>query len=143
MLFKPWKNGRLTKYALNNMSGCWLHALCWLKDEEIGGLDEKWNCLEGWSDPLIDPKVVHFTRGTPDMPGHEDAPYAQEWRRTLNGAEWRAQPTARGFYWVCDDHWTDGDHKIVEYKGESLEANPYRYWLGPLEPPMKALSYAA
>jgi len=27
----------------------------------------------------IDPKLVHFTRGTPDMAGHEGAAYAQAW----------------------------------------------------------------
>lgn len=69
----------LTKYAVNNQPGAWLHGLLWAPDEEIGGLPEEWNWLEGWSDPEIDPKIVHFTRGTPDMKGCEDAAYAKEW----------------------------------------------------------------
>ena len=28
----------------------------------------------------LNPKAVHFTRGTPDMPGYENVPYADEWR---------------------------------------------------------------
>ena len=59
------------------------NALLWLMDEDVGSLDEKWNWLEGWSDPEIDPKIVHFTRGTPDMEGHENVPYADEWWATL------------------------------------------------------------
>lgn len=132
MLFRPWRNRGLTKYALNNMTGAWLHALCWLKDDEIGALDPAWNWLEGWSDPSIDPKIAHFTRGTPDMPGHEDAPYADEWRAALIGRQWAAQPDEPGLYMVCDDHWTDGDYDIIDYRGEPIGANPRRYWLGPL-----------
>jgi len=83
MLFRPSRNKSLTKYALNNQTGSWLHGMLWLSDEEIGDLPEEWNWLEGWSDPNINPKVVHFTRGTPDMPGYEDTAYADEWRATL------------------------------------------------------------
>lgn len=76
----------LTKYQLNNMSGSFLHGFMWLDDELIGDLPEGWNWLEGWSSPDIDPKVIHFTRGTPDMVGHEDAAYAEEWWESLGTA---------------------------------------------------------
>ncbi len=79
MLFRPSKNQALTKYWLNNQSGSWLQSMLWLEEGQIGGLPEEWNWLEGWSSPNIDPKVVHFTRGTPDMPGYEDVAYADEW----------------------------------------------------------------
>ena len=81
MLLKPSRCTELTKYAVNNQTGQWLHAMCWAKEEEIGCLPDEWNWLEGWSSPNIDPKIVHYTRGTPDMPGTEDAGYAEEWRR--------------------------------------------------------------
>jgi hypothetical protein len=79
MAFNPWRNRALSKYALNNMSKQWLHRLLWLEDDAIGGLPDTWNWLEGFSDPAIDPKLVHYTRGTPDMPGYEDSAYADEW----------------------------------------------------------------
>ncbi len=88
MVMRPGRCAGLTPYAVNNMPGDWLHGFCWIDAEEIGGLPEEWNWLEGWSSPDIDPKVVHFTRGTPDMPGYEDAAFAAEWRRAL--AETRA-----------------------------------------------------
>ncbi len=80
MAFNVWRNRALTGYRVNNASKAWLHQLSWLEDDEIGGLPEAWNWLEGHSDPSIEPKLVHFTRGTPDFPGYADAAYADEWR---------------------------------------------------------------
>lgn len=79
MLMRPSKCRSMNIYKLNHWTGGDLHALKWLDDEMIGSLDESWNWLEGWSDTAIEPKIVHFTRGTPDMAGHEDVPYAREW----------------------------------------------------------------
>src|SRR5262245_17886039 len=61
-------NKRLTLEAINSLPGRDLHRLCWLKDNEIGGLDPRWNWLADVSDPAIDPAIVHFTNGLPDMP---------------------------------------------------------------------------
>lgn len=83
MVLRPARCRALTPYAVNNRHRDWLHGLRWLDDSEIAGLPEAWNWLEGHSDPAIAPKAVHFTRGTPDMPGHEGAAYAGEWRATL------------------------------------------------------------
>lgn len=68
---------------INSVPGLKLHAFWWLADALIGALPEAWNWLEGHSDFLIDPKAVHYTRGTPDMPGHENAAFADEWRSYL------------------------------------------------------------
>ena len=76
--------------ALNSLPGRELHAFCWLKDSEIGFLPESWNWLDGSSDAAIDPAAVHFTRGTPDMPGWHGTRYAGEWRRYAAGFERRA-----------------------------------------------------
>lgn len=76
-------NAALTVELVNTLPGRDLHALCWLKDEQIGELAPEWNFLVGHSDPTIDPKVVHFTSGTPDMAGYENQPHADAWRSAL------------------------------------------------------------
>jgi hypothetical protein len=65
----------------NTLPGRDLHRLCWLQDDEIGEIDAAWNFLVGHSDPSIEPKVVHFTDGVPDMAGFENAVFADLWRR--------------------------------------------------------------
>jgi lipopolysaccharide biosynthesis glycosyltransferase len=77
-------NNSLTLDMINTLPGRDLHRFCWLDDSEIGELDPKWNFLVGHSDlKNIDPVVVHFTEGTPDMPGYENVPYSAEWRAEL------------------------------------------------------------
>lgn len=67
----------------NTLPGRDLHRFCWLDDDEIGELDPSWNFLVGHTTGVDDPQVVHFTSGTPDMPGYEDTPFADEWRSEL------------------------------------------------------------
>ena len=76
-------NRALTPALVNTAKGRDLHAFAWLDDEQIGGLPETFNWLEGWSSHDIEPAAVHYTRGCPDMPGYEDAAYADEWRAEL------------------------------------------------------------
>ena len=64
---------------LTSRQGLWLHGFGWLKDQEIGHVPETWNWLDGYSDPLIEPKAVHFTRGTPDMIRDCHSVYAADW----------------------------------------------------------------
>ena len=78
MLMNTEKCWNLTKYAVNNSTGSFLHQMCWLRDDEIGTLPEEWNWLDGWSSPGTKAKIVHFTRGTPDMTG-EHSSYGEEW----------------------------------------------------------------
>ena len=68
---------------VNEWPGRRLHAFEWLPDDCIGELPGEWNWLEGHSDPALNAKGVHFTRGTPDMTGYENIPYADEWRACL------------------------------------------------------------
>ncbi len=68
---------------VNEVPGRDLHAFRWLEDSEIGALGREWNHLVGWSDPQIKPMQVHFTEGTPDMPGYEKCDFADEWRSEL------------------------------------------------------------
>lgn len=70
---------RCTLFNANTQHKHWLHGFSWLKDEEIGELPIEWNWLEGASDPAVEPKAVHFTRGLPCLPGYEDSRHAKEW----------------------------------------------------------------
>lgn len=81
-------NRALTPEYMNATPGRDLHRFAWLDDDEIGELEPEWNWLVGHSDPSIDPVVVHFTSGTPDMPGYEKVAYADEYRAEL--ARWAA-----------------------------------------------------
>lgn len=81
-------NERLTQFPVNSLPGRDLHRFCWLEDEEIGELDQSWNYLVGHTSPEIEPDIVHFTDGTPSMPGYENCEYAAEWRSEL--AKWAA-----------------------------------------------------
>ena len=74
-------NNKLTKEIVNSESGSFLHQLKWLKDSEIGSLDERWNWLEGWtsSHNNLKPYALHFTRGGPWFDEWKDVEYAEEW----------------------------------------------------------------
>ena len=72
-------NGKLTTGMVNTAPGSYLHGFDWLRDEEIGALPEKWNWLEGHSDPEIEPAAVHYTRGGPWLTQYRKAAYAEEW----------------------------------------------------------------
>jgi hypothetical protein len=74
----------LTPEVVNSERGLWLHQFSWLHDEDIGSLDPCWNHLVGDNRPNPDAKLVHFTNGTPNMVGHENCEFAEEWRH-----EWR------------------------------------------------------
>jgi hypothetical protein len=89
MVMRPDLCRELSARNLNTATGLWLHTLAWTSDDDIGAIPERWNWLCGHSDVSIDPAVVHFTNGTPDMPGHEGEAYAEEWWAILNN---RRQP---------------------------------------------------
>lgn len=75
-------NKSLTVEMLNTLPGRDLHRFCWCDDDEIGELPPEWNYLVGVSKlpEGREPKLVHFTRGLPDMAGYENQEYADEWR---------------------------------------------------------------
>lgn len=76
-------NKVVTPEMVNLLPGRDLHRLCWLEDELVGKLPQEWNFLVGYTDHSVIPKAIHFTEGTPDMPGFEHVPYADEWRSEL------------------------------------------------------------
>lgn len=82
-------NAALTTDLVNTLPGRDLHAFCWLSDDQIGEIPATWNWFANYGRPDDgDPGLVHFTEGTPDMHGYEDAPFAEEWRKEL--AAWAA-----------------------------------------------------
>jgi len=76
-------NERLTLELINSKPGRDLHGFCWLKDDEIGELDPRWNYLVGHSPYCDNPGIVHFTDGIPPMAGFEHCEFAEEWRVEL------------------------------------------------------------
>lgn len=75
---------RFTLKDLNERPGRDLHAFYWLKDEEIGELEHKWNVLVGVDD-MNQQKcsgIWHYTLGAPFIPGWKAAPFDAVW----NGA---------------------------------------------------------
>jgi hypothetical protein len=87
-------NKALTLDVLNKTPGRELHRLFWLDDSDIGELDPAWNYLVGYTDPSLSPTIVHFTAGTPDLPGYEQQPFADDWRQMLN--DWARGPLSFG-----------------------------------------------
>ena len=76
-------NKKLTKEVVNCESGSFLHQLKWLRDSEIGSLDERWNWLEGWTSNhnKLEPFAVHFTRGGPWFDEWQEVEFASDWIR--------------------------------------------------------------
>ena len=74
-------NRKLDVALVNKETGSFLHQFKWLKDEEIGSLDERWNWLEGWtsSHNNKNPFAVHYTRGGPWFDEWQDVEFATEW----------------------------------------------------------------
>ncbi len=85
----------LTVDLVNTAPGRDLHRFCWLQDHEIGELAPEWNFLVGHSSPAIDPAIVHFTEGVPDMAGYEHIAYADEWYVMAKAAGYQLVRPAR------------------------------------------------
>lgn len=81
-------NAALTPALVNTVPGRDLHRFCWLDDALIGALPPEWNVLIG-EQAHADPAIAHFTRGTPDMAGYEQQPFADEWYAVARAAGYR------------------------------------------------------
>ena len=79
MVMNPDKCRTLTPYQVNRAGRDWLHSIHWTPDRDIVALPTEWNWLDGYSPDMADPKVVHFTRGTPDMKNRTAGPFDAEW----------------------------------------------------------------
>jgi hypothetical protein len=85
----------LTPAIVNTATGSYLHAFEWLPDEAIGALPPEWNWLSGVDADIANPKAVHYTYGTPDMPGHEHQAFAGEWWKMAHAGAEDAAATMR------------------------------------------------
>ena len=73
-------NRRLTPDYINSASGMELHRFQWLRDDEIGPLDVRWNWLVGeYDQPPEDVKNVHWTLGGPYFHEYRNGDFAKEW----------------------------------------------------------------
>lgn len=74
-------NRRLTLDLLNQAPGRDLHRFCWLDDADIGALPATWNWLVDVQPRPSVPKLAHYTRGGPWLPGWKGAPNDDLWLR--------------------------------------------------------------
>jgi hypothetical protein len=88
-------NRKLTPELVNTVPGRDLHRFCWLHDDEIGAIPDGWNWLAGVSAPNPDPAIVHFTNGTPAMPGYAHGPFSDEWWAAARSAGYRMERPAK------------------------------------------------
>jgi hypothetical protein len=82
-------NKALSVELVNTVPGRDLHRFCWLDDALIGTLPQAWNYLVGTTSEAVDPALVHYTEGVPDMPGYEHCAYSDEWYLRARGCGYR------------------------------------------------------
>jgi hypothetical protein len=70
----------LTPEFVNKSEASTLHRFAWLKDNEIGDLDIRWNWLVGeYSNPPKNVKNIHWTLGGPYFNEYKDVDFSDEW----------------------------------------------------------------
>lgn len=73
-------NKKVTADFVNTATPMELHRFQWLKDDQIGELDVRWNWLVGeYDQPPSDVKNVHWTIGGPYFDEYKDADFSSEW----------------------------------------------------------------
>jgi hypothetical protein len=82
---KHYSNRRVTNDWVMCASGLELHRFSWLKDDEIGELNKRWNWLVGeFEHPPKDVANVHWTLGGPYFDEFKDAEFSSEWYEMRN-----------------------------------------------------------
>jgi lipopolysaccharide biosynthesis glycosyltransferase len=85
-------NKKITPEFVNTASAMDLHRFAWLKDEDIGELNVKWNWLVGeYDEPPADVRNVHWTVGGPYFNEYRDADFSDEWFRERDKASYCKQ----------------------------------------------------
>jgi len=73
-------NRVVTPDYVNTAEALALHRFQWLKDEQIGSLDVRWNWLVGeYEGAPPDVRNVHWTVGGPYFNEYQNADFAEEW----------------------------------------------------------------
>ena len=73
------KNKILTPEFIERNDGAFLHRFKWLKDNEIGDLDKKWNRLAIEYEDINDPNLIHYTLGTPCFKEYKNTAFSNYW----------------------------------------------------------------
>lgn len=81
MLFNNSMCRNLTPQYVNKATGLELHQFKWIDEDQIGRLDNSWNCLIGEINQctMAAAKLWHYTRGTPCFKAYAECPGASEW----------------------------------------------------------------
>ncbi|MDP1659478.1 MAG: glycosyltransferase [Methylotenera sp.] len=73
-------NKAVTPEFVNTATAMDLHRFQWLKDDQIGELDVRWNWLVGeYDEPPADVKNVHWTVGGPYFNEYKNVDFSEEW----------------------------------------------------------------
>jgi lipopolysaccharide biosynthesis glycosyltransferase len=74
-------NEQLTPDLINMESGKFFHRFEWLKDDEIGSIETRFNFLVGWNSEETDgkPYAYHWTEGGPWFKEYANCPYNDVW----------------------------------------------------------------
>ena len=79
MLFNNKMCQRLTLDYVNTTAGLDLHQFKWTEENRVRELPSGWNHLVGEDNQTSNPKLIHFTKGTPCFQGYSEQPYADLW----------------------------------------------------------------
>jgi hypothetical protein len=80
MVFNNAQCRALTPEYVNTATGLMLHRFWWTEDACIGSLPLEWNYLVGEGNQSLEqPKILHYTNGTPIFPGYEHCDHADLW----------------------------------------------------------------
>lgn len=75
------KTRSLTPEVVSESPASYLHGLEWTWDASVGEVDKTYNYLVGYYNDRIDPKVLHYTDGTPLHAGYENCEFAEEFMK--------------------------------------------------------------
>jgi lipopolysaccharide biosynthesis glycosyltransferase len=82
MIFNNRLCQKLTLEYVNKAHGLDLHQFKWCEDHQIAGMPKEWNWLVGEDgyESTGDPKLIHYTKGTPCFPDYAEQDFAELWR---------------------------------------------------------------
>lgn len=75
-----YSNQILTPQFVSQSPGSLLHRFEWLKDDQVGDLDPRWNALSMEQD-VSGAALIHYTLGVPGIPHYTNCDAAENWHR--------------------------------------------------------------
>lgn len=72
-------NRILTPEFVASKDGAYLHRFSWLSDHDIGSLPLDWNWLAVEYESINEPKIVHYTLGTPCFRDYKNTEMSEFW----------------------------------------------------------------